>query len=111
MSVKVLRVCVTMICLTMLSPESLCDTDLFHQALSNFSAKKHLAEFQVLTSASPESPRAQDSGPSTTESKPALFRLYFFTMQRKRLKWLCFYKNIAFSIGNLPGIPIKPFGL
>ena len=79
MSVKVLRVCVTMICLTMLSPESLCDTDLFHQALSNFSAKKHLAEFQVLTSASPESPRTQDSGPSTTESELAL--LGFISLQ------------------------------
>ena len=80
MSVKVLRVCVTMICLTMLSPESLCDTDLFHQALSNFSAKKHLAEFQLLlTSASPDSPRTQDSGPSTTESELAL--LCFISLQ------------------------------
>ena len=76
MSVKVLRVCVTMICLTMLSPESRCDTDLFHQALSNFSAKKHLAESQILlTSASLDSPDtldAQDIG-SDTESELELF--------------------------------------
>ena len=80
MSVKVLRVCVTMICLTLLSPESLCDTDFFHQALSNFSAKKHLAEVQILlTSASPDLPRTQDSGPGTTESELAL--LSFISLQ------------------------------
>ena len=72
MSVKVLRVCVTMICLTMLSPESLCDTDLFHQALSNFSSKKHLAEVQILlTSASSETPTTPDSGPGPAESELA----------------------------------------
>ena len=80
MSVKVLRVCVAMICLTLLSPESLCDTDLFHQALSNFSAKKHLAEVQILlTSASSESPRTPDSGPGTTESELAI--LSFISLQ------------------------------
>ena len=57
----------------MLSPESLCDTDLFHDALSNFSARKHLAESQILlTSAAPDSPGtldAQDSGSDTSESE------------------------------------------
>ena len=82
MLVRILRVCATMICFTMLSPESLCDTDLFHQALSNFSAKKHLAEFQILlTSASPDSPRTQDSGPDTSESELALLSFILVTMQ------------------------------
>ena len=80
MSVKVLRVWVSMMCLTMHSPESLCDTDLFHQALSNFSAKKHLAEVQILlTSASPDSPQTQDSGPGATESELAI--LSFISLQ------------------------------
>ena len=88
MSVKVLRVCVTMICLTMLSPESLCDTDLFHQALSNFSAKKHLAEVQILlTSASSDLPRTQSSGPGTTESELAI--LSFAAM----LSFLCLFNG------------------
>ena len=65
--------------------------------LSRCFLKKHLPYFQILTSTSPESPRTQDSGPSTTESKLALFRLYFFTMQRKRLKWLCFIKYFFFN--------------
>ena len=91
---KVLLVWVSMMCLTMHSPESLCDTDLFHQALSNFSAKKHLAEVQIpLTSASPVLPRTQASGPGTTESELAILsfislqcnntKFYIFTMQQK----------------------------
>ena len=52
MAVKVFKVLVLMMCLfTMHSPPSLSDTDLFHQALANFSSQKHLADVQDLTSA------------------------------------------------------------
>ena len=72
MVVKVFKVLVLMMCLfTMHSPPSLSDTDLFHQALANFSSKKHLADVQDLTSAD-DLDRTQATEPGPTESELAI---------------------------------------
>ena len=72
MAVKVFKVLVLMMCLfTMYSPPSLSDTDLFHQALANFSSQKHLADVQDLTSAD-DLDRTQATGPVLTESELAI---------------------------------------
>ena len=69
MAVKVFKVLVLMMCLfTMHSPPSLSDTDLFHQALANFSLQKHLADVQDLTSADVLD-RTQATRPVPTESR------------------------------------------
>ena len=69
MAVKVFKVLVLMMCLfTMHSPPSLSDTDLFHQALANFSLQKHLADVQDLTSAD-DLDRTQATRPVPTESE------------------------------------------
>ena len=92
MVVKVFKVLVLMMCLTtMHSPQSLCDTDLFHQALSNFSSKKHLADVQVLTSASPDLDRTQDTEPGPTESELAILSFLFVLFNNTKLAILSFH--------------------
>ena len=92
MAVKVFKVLVLMMCLTtMHSPPSLSDTDLFHQALSNFSSKKHLADVQDLTSASSDLDRTQDTEPGPTESELAILSFLVLLFNNTKLAILSFH--------------------